>query len=284
MFQSLAALFASLLALIGLGPSAERAAQPVGVTAPAYPLRVVSLNMCADQYLIELADRRQIAALSEYARDPKMSFHARAAAAYPVSAGSAEELLALQPDLIIGSDYQRAGVEALFRNHPVAFVEFGLANSQAEMIAQARSVAAALGQQARGEDLVRRLGVVGAVQAGTARPVVAYYQRRGFLTGTGTLVDDILTRAGADNLARRLNKPMLAQLSLEEMVAARPDFLLVDAETAQVADQGTEMLHHPALRVIPRLSLSEALTVCGGPSYPLAVENLRRQIAAAAAS
>jgi iron complex transport system substrate-binding protein len=54
---------------------------------------------------------------------------------------------------------------------------------------------------------------------------------------------------------------------LEEMVAARPDWLIVESATDRVVDQGTEMLHHPALASIPRISLPQSWTVCGGPAY-----------------
>ena len=49
------------------------------------PKRVVSMNVCVDQYLIALADRGQVAALSNFARDPSLSFYAKNAAAWPIS-------------------------------------------------------------------------------------------------------------------------------------------------------------------------------------------------------
>lgn len=63
------------------------------------------------------------------------------------------------------------------------------------------------------------------------------------------------------------------------MVAARPDFLIVESATARVVDQGTEMLHHPALRRIPRIAIPQAWTVCGGPAYVLAARRIAEQAA-----
>lgn len=282
-FESIAAFFASLFALLGVAAgSGTDAHLRAPASFPATPHRIVSLNMCADQYLIELADKGQVAALSEYARDPNMSFHAARAMQFPVSRASGEELLALRPDLVIGAGYQRPLVEALFGDRPVAFLEFELANNRGDMIAQTRRIAAAIGHADRGEALVQRIdAAVTPVDRARPRPIVAYYQRRGYLTGTGTLVDEIMQRAGAINLAEKLGKPSLHRLSLEEMVAARPDFLLLDGESAIIADQGREMLHHPALRAIPRLMLEESFTVCDGPSYPYAIRKLRAQLDAA---
>ena len=52
------------------------AGKPVAVAAPPSnkaPQRIVSLNLCADQYLLALADRDQIAGLTRNAIDPDMS-------------------------------------------------------------------------------------------------------------------------------------------------------------------------------------------------------------------
>ncbi|CAN5378792.1 hypothetical protein BH10PSE13_BH10PSE13_11920 [soil metagenome] len=110
--------------------------------------------------------------------------------------------------------------------------------------------------------------------------VAAYYQRRGFMTGTGTLVDELMQRVGLVNLAGKLGKPALAQVSLEEMVAAKPDYLIVESATDRVTDQGTEMLHHPALAGMKRISLPQAWTVCGGPAYVLAARAMVAQMGA----
>ena len=109
--------------------------------------------------------------------------------------------------------------------------------------------------------------------------MAAYYQRRGFMTGTGTLIDDLMQRMGLVNLAAKLGRPPLSQLSLEEMVAARPDYLIVESATDTVADQGTEMLHHPALAGIPRISIPQAWTVCGSPAYVDAARGMAQQLA-----
>jgi iron complex transport system substrate-binding protein len=71
----------------------------------------------------------------------------------------------------------------------------------------------------------------------------------------------------------------LAQVSLEEMVAAQPDYLIVESSTDQIEDQGAEMLHHPALADMPRISIPQAWTVCGTPAYVTAARSIAAQIA-----
>src|SRR3546814_5799188 len=102
------------------------------------------------------------------------------------------------------------------------------------------------------------------------------------MTGTSTVVDDLMRRVGLVNLAGRLGKPAMSQLSLEEMIAARPDWLIVESGSEEVVDQGTEMLRHPILRAIPRIRLPQAWTVCGGPAYVDAARSIAAQLDGAA--
>src|ERR1700760_771357 len=96
-------LLGGLLAALALG------------AAGAAPRRIVSLNACADQYLIALADKDQIVALTQFARDPNLSFYADRARGYPVSDGQAEAVLAMKPDLVIASPYHRGNELSLLK-------------------------------------------------------------------------------------------------------------------------------------------------------------------------
>jgi len=279
--------FASRPALLGLSAivvaaSAAAMAWAMPDRAPAKrPQRIVSLNLCADQYLLELADRDQIAGLTRNADDPDMSAAAARAAGLNIMGTSAEELLVLDPDLIIGIPAKRGSMMAAVAQRDYTVLDLKSAASYADIVAQIREVAAAVGHVERGEALIARMNRdLATLPKAKAAGVAAYYQRRGYMTGTGTLIDDVMTRIGLTNLAARLDKPALSQLSLEEMVAAQPDYLIVESATDRMTDQGTEMLHHPALKDIPRLSIPQAWTVCGSPAYVQAARGLTNQIAA----
>lgn len=261
------------------GAAALWAAAPAPVAAPAPPRRILSVNLCADQLILALADRRQIAGLTRNAVDPGMSAAADAARGLPLLGGSAEQILAIDPDLIVGMPATGSAPLAALPARNYALLDLELASDPGGIARTIRATAAATGHPARGEALVarmeRELARIG--RPGRGR-VAAYYQRRGYMTGTGTLVDEMMTRVGLVNLAAKLGKPPLAPMSIEEMVAARPDFLIVEAATMRVADQGSEMLHHPALADIPRIVVPQAATVCAGPAYADAAASIARQI------
>lgn len=253
----------------------------LGAAPPeAQPRRIVSLNLCADQYLLALADREQIAALTRFARDREMSAAADKAVGIPVTKGTAEDVLMLRPDLIIATPGRRRETMAQLKGRDIAMLDLPSADSYGEIVDQVRAVAAAVGHPDRGEALIGRmqrdLGRI-SPELGRGRSA-AYYQRRGYLTGTGTLIDDLLVRVGLRNLAAGLGKKAVARLSLEDLALARPAYLIVETASDRITDQGTEMLHHPLLRSIPRLKLPQAWTVCGGPAYVLAARSLARQL------
>lgn len=243
------------------------------------PRRIVSLNLCADQYLVALADRSQIAGLTHNAAKPEMSAVAAQVGGLRILGKSAEEVLEIDPDLVVGMPARRSAVMPALKGQNYPALDLKKADSFAAIVEQTRKVAGAVGRPERGEALVATMEreLAGLPRPGKGR-VAAYYQRRGFLTGTGTLIDDLMGRAGLVNLAQTLGKPPLSQMSIEEMVAARPDFIIVESGTNRITDQGTEMLHHPALRDIPRIHLPQAWTVCGGPAYVQAARSLVAQV------
>ena len=245
----------------------------------AAPLRIASLSLCADQYLLALADRSQIVALNRFSHDPAMSWGVAKARSLPGIRGSAEEMLTLRPDLVFTSGFGTPAALAVLKSRNVKVIDLSWDDRFESIERTTRQVAAAIGHPKRGEALIAsmraRIRALGPMP-GHGR-VAAYYQRRGYLTGQGTLIDEMLRRVGLVNLATKLDRPMLSYLSIEQMAVARPDFLIVD-HGGKVRDKGTELLEHPLLaRIIPaqrRINIPEALTTCGGPSYPDAIEAL----------
>ena len=247
---------------------------------PAVPQRIVSINLCADQLVLALADRGQIAGLTKNATDIEMSGEAAKAAGLPLLSNSAEQILAIEPDLIVGMPASRSAALRALPQQDYPLLDLATANTLDEIYTSIRETAAAVGHPERGRALIVRMQgeLAGLPKPGKGR-VAAYYQRRGYMTGTGTLIDELMGRVGLVNLAGKLGKPPLSQLSLEEMVAAKPDFLIVESATDVVTDQGSEMLHHPAIKDIPRISIPQAWTVCGSPAYTQAARSMTAQIA-----
>jgi iron complex transport system substrate-binding protein len=258
---------AAVLAAALAGSSPGWSAEP--------PRRIVSLNLCADQYLLALADRAQIAALSRLSTDPAISAAAEAARGLPQTGGMAEEVIALRPDLVLVGPFDRAGTARILAARGLRVERMMLPRSFAETQAEMRRVAALLGHPARGEALAVRLDAL-PLQLGRS-PLAMPYERRGYVAGPASLLGEALARAGfrhGGGVASGHGR----FVSLEELVAARPDALIVGEAAARNIDQGSALLAHPALsRRFPagrRIVLPDALTACPGPALIHAVERL----------
>ncbi len=269
-----------VLLLAGLAATAHAA------VAAATPQRVVSINLCTDELLLTLADPGQIAALSTYAADERLSFLADRAKAFRHDAAEAETVVGLDPDLVLAGKFTKRDTRDMLKRLGFRVVELDPARSIGDSIAAIRQVAELVGHPERGEALVAeieasRQQAVSAVAARPARPTVVFYQRRGYVTGDKTLTSELLADVGLHNAAGGLTGGSGGFVPLERLVSEPPDFLIVSSAATPAEDQGSALLAHPALlRLFPpekRIALPDRLTVCGGPSLPAAFDWLAEQ-------
>ena len=276
-------------AAVAAGLSAGFSAGAFGGAATARALpRVVSLNPCLDAVLVNVADRAQIAALSHYARDAQQSTIARVATTYPMTYESAEEVIALRPDVVLTAAHSSLATRAALKRLNIRTELFKVPNSWIENQAQIRRIAQAVGHPDRGEALIARVEAAmaqGAPGPG-ARPVTALvFQPNGFAAGHGTLVDEMMRRAGFVNVAQRYGLKKWGNVSLERLLDDPPEMLLAGQATPNAPTWAERILNHPALAsVSPRMQRAvfpERLLYCGGPvliDTAAALATARRQI------
>ncbi|MBO9709492.1 MAG: ABC transporter substrate-binding protein [Caulobacter sp.] len=247
------------------------AAFPTLAMAASAP-RIVSLNPCLDAILVRVADRPQIAALSHYSRDPRQSSIAVQARGFPITYETAEEVVALRPDVVLTAFHSSPATRAALERLNVRTERFKVPNSWAESRAQIRKIAAVAGHSARGEALVSEVeaALVRAAPPPGARPVTAVvFQPNGFAAGHGTLVDEMMTRAGFVNVAERYGLRKWGNIGLEQLVADPPEMLLAGQAEPGAKSWAERILTHPALAGVgdrmKRAVFPERLLYCGGP-------------------
>jgi iron complex transport system substrate-binding protein len=233
----------------------ERSTQPT----------IVSLNPCTDAILAEVAEPGQLLAISHYSHDPRASSMPVAEARrYRVIGGTVEEVLALDPDLVVAGSFLDPATAQAFRRLGIRVETVGIAASAVESEAQVRRLAQLSGNEARGEALVARIGraTTNSHREGP-RVSALVWQEGGLVPGPDTLVAQLLANSGfaSHSAARGLGQG--AYLPLEHVLADPPQVVL--------AAGGERMLHHPALRHLAGVqheTLDPALLFCGGPTIP----------------
>ncbi|MDP3652922.1 MAG: ABC transporter substrate-binding protein [Rhodoferax sp.] len=236
----------------------------------ASPQRIVSLNLCTDQILLQLVPHERIAALSLLSKNPESAALHREAQGLRTVNGNAEEVLALQPDLVLVGSVTTRHTTRLLREFGIAVLALPGAESFSQVRAQIRTVAQAVGESARGEAVIsamelreRELAGVSAARKGTATP----YWSGGRSAGANTLYSDILHAGGYVSGGAKAGLQGYGALPLERLVALTPDVLLSNDYKRGVATLGNRLLQHPALAGLgaKHLTLPSRLTVCGGP-------------------
>lgn len=258
---------------------------------PGPPLPgIVSLNMCADPYLMEIAAPAQILALAPQSQDPALSAFSEQAMRFPVSSGRLDEIARLQPDLLILSRYastrQQAMAARLGMRTLTLDAGIGFSAARQDILKLGR----AIGREQQARDYLAKLDAeLADAQNQTAdltnstdgkKPRLLSFQRRGLVVGEGHLLDDIITRAGAENLGRRQQR-LIGPMGLETVLRLSPDFL-ISSQTHISGDRGSEVLSHPALqKYFPankRITIPANLVLCAGTSTPAAVRFLKQAL------
>jgi iron complex transport system substrate-binding protein len=244
------------------------------------PARIVSINLCADQLLMDLADPDQILSLSTFATDPRMSYLADKAGQFRHDAGNAESVVGLRPDIVLAGRFTRLATREMLTRLGYRLVLLDAVRSIDDAIRQIRDVAVLLGHPKRGEALVTEIEAARReASAAAAQPHrVAFYQRRGYVTGGNTFTSELLETVGFNYAGGELAGATGGFVPLERLVATAPDYIVVSNTSASAEDQGTALLAHPALAALfppeRRIALPDRLTVCAGPATPEALRYL----------
>jgi iron complex transport system substrate-binding protein len=253
--------------------------------APANLPRIASINLCTDQLLMTLADPPQILGLSPYSRDPARSWAAAQADSFPRLSGTAEDVLMLQPDVVVAGRFTKLATRELLKDKGMRVVEFDAARSLDDVKKQIRLMGEVTRHPDRAQAEIDRLDAATAhVRQLAARKSyrVLAVSRRGWITGGDSLTSSLLANAGLSNAARDLGIKSGRFASLETIVDLKPDFILVSDNTGFAEDEGSAFLLHPALErfypAIKRIVIPERLTVCGGPMLSEAMDRLASEL------
>ena len=240
-------------------------------TAGAQPARIMSLNLCTDVLVLHLAEREHIASLSFIATDSPLSPIVAAARGIPSNHASIEELVATAPDLVVARRHTASATVSFARRFGYRVLELDDPNSYDAAVAQIREAAHVLGEAGRGEKLITRMQarLAGLPPASGPRPRALVYGPNGYVFGAGSLLDDLIRRAGLRNIAAEQGMGRAGTVALENLLFDPPDLIFFERESERVSSLADESLRHPALRRlaarIPQADISSRLWNCAGP-------------------
>jgi iron complex transport system substrate-binding protein len=260
--------------------------------AAAGPQRIMSLNVCTDLLLLQIAPRSRIASVTFLAPEGAAALFPGRAAGIPLNHGRAEDVINARPDLILDSGLGAPLTRTMAKRVGARVVEVKNADSFADIRDIVRQVGDAVGEPARAAALVRQMDATladlaahpPALSSSGRRLRVVAWSGGSAVPGKGSLTDAIITAAGATNIAAQ---PGHAESSfgVEELLAARPDALLYGGATlgqpSLVSDEG----QHRVVRQLyagRRIRYNDIAHTCGVPQSADSARDLRRALDAVA--
>ncbi|MFQ5563534.1 MAG: ABC transporter substrate-binding protein [Parvularculaceae bacterium] len=230
--------------------------------------QALSLDVCADQYLLGLADPDQILAVSRSAASEYSYLRAKAEP-YPRIRATTEEALARRPDVVIRQWGGGATTGAALERFGARVVNLGFASDFDGVRENIRLVAAALGQAARGEALIQEMDARLAALSSIYRPkpFALYVTPGGVTAGSGTMIDAIMTAANVINAAG--DETGWPPLPAETLILNPPQLVVAGFfNTAEAGVDHWSLASHPALAALfsdtPTVRLPPDLIGCAG--------------------
>lgn len=241
---------------------------------------VASINLCADQLVLLLAEPQQIVSLSNLSHEKAGSYLYEQARQYPVNTGSSEQILALEPNVVIAGQYTAKNTVKLLQELGIVVEIIPIANNLEQLYLNIENVALWLDRQSAGETLVAKLrasiaeyqsrhkqSIAGSTDTDT--PSAAYYDPNGYTVGNDTMRGQVLQLSGWKNVASEGGITHYGTLSLESLIQLGPDAIIDSPYSVDTFSRGQQMLQHPALRASGLdpliISIPSRQTICAGP-------------------
>ncbi|HEY0107624.1 MAG TPA: ABC transporter substrate-binding protein [Rhizomicrobium sp.] len=217
----------------------------------AAPQRVVSTNLCTDEYVFRLVPRAHIAALSFEAGDrhPVVSTIADKVGGIAQIRPSTEAVLALRPDVVVVFEGTLGKMRANLKDLGVPVLDVPYAASLGDIARTTRLLGAALGARATAERLLAQMdATLARARAGAAKPSVRtlIYEPNGY-AARGPVTEELMALAGLSDAVPGYTPTRSGRIPVEAVIAAAPQLLIFSGEKRAVQSRADLVLHHPAL-------------------------------------
>ncbi len=205
------------------------------------PQRIVSLTYGTDEIVTGLVDIKRIQAYSRWAGDSEISFITKDQA-YTVGCkvhDNTEAIVALQPDLVLASTATASDLLSSLQGLGIPVYVARTPHSYQEMCTKIKGIAAAVGEQEKGEEMVRDMDVrlqrlerrLQQIPPSQRRVAVAF-NFTSAMGRRGDLLDSMLTMAHVINGAAVIsentkNEHGTPAISKEQVVRIDPDIFML---------------------------------------------------------
>lgn len=229
----------------------------VEIAAP--PERVFSLSLGHAEILAELVGAQKLVAVVNFFKDPATSAISEEFATRPESGSGPEEIVALEPDLVIASAFTSADLISQLEQLDITVVRADLESSALGNIpnilllgymlgAEEKALALAEEVQQRVEEVQERVN-----EDDPEPPRVLAISRYvdTYAAGEGSTEGGIIEAAGGINAAAEAGVVSHQLMSIEGIASVNPDIILLTQPEESALEYAEELYAEPALAEVP---------------------------------
>ena len=248
--------------------------------AETKPKTVTSLDYCSDQYVLALADRSQIKALSVESQNTH-SFYKERAMGLPQGRAELEDIISKYPDIVIRHWAGDSRLIKTLEGYAINVISANFDYSVSATEENIRVIARAIDQETRGEAYIKTLKVQKHKNLSLPKRDLKalYITPGGVTTGEGTMVDEIIIQSGLINFGQELGLKGWGDLPLEYLAFKKPDLIITgfyDHKSKKV-DNWPFARHGflvELLKTTPTINLPGSLLSCNGLFLGIAVQKI----------
>ena len=233
-----------MVAIIGIQSPANADANPA-------PARIASVNICIDKLLWQMVSRERLVSVSYLTADPRWSPIAHEVSGLALNHGLAEEIIPLQPDIVLAATFDNPEGMHLLQRLGVNVKHLPIPNRLSQLSVQVTRLGELVGAQQQAAVMANRIEQQLQRLAAVKQPETAltafWYSSNGVVIGDGTLEHELMQLAGLRNLAAERGLYGFNPLDLELLLSAKPDVLILEESRVEAFSLAKEYLLHPAL-------------------------------------
>ena len=229
-------------------------------TVYAYPKRIASINLCTDQLLFEIAEPNKIISITYLSLDPEISNHPKRAKKYRVNHGLAEEIVHLNPDLILAGKYSSLSATKILRKLGFELAEFEPAVSIDGIYKNIERLSNLFGRPNIGRNIIQNIKQKfnpNNMEKHAKKPTAVIFKARGFTLGKNILANELVLHSGLINIAQDKIRGSFDYMPLEQFISLNPDLIITDAFNENSPSLSQNLLKHPALGKITQIGSRE---------------------------
>jgi iron complex transport system substrate-binding protein len=237
------------------------------------PSRIISTNLCTDQWLIDLVPPSRVIGLSPLAKNHLLSAEHEKAKPYKTIQARTEAIVKAKPDLILMAERGQHRLESRLNHFKFNIMRIPEPKSLEEMAAVAQHLGQVLSAGQKAEAIIKRIEKLRSLQP-PSKPIPVLWWWEGGLSGNRhPLLVDTMQRIGVE-----IMNPPKKKMGVEDVLMAGAEIVVAPSHYASLPALSSERINHPALQhgTQPLLVLSGSHFTCLTPTMLKGVDKLKQ--------